>query len=162
MYKWQKINGLFVNNKKNNIIYLYRRIYEYKKGYEARINVVNDENGNFIPDSYKILNWWKNYFTQLLNVHIVRQIEVHTVEQLVPKLKFAIAKLKIINRQVLMKLSHNWFKNEVIILLSEVHYCLIIFGIRKNSLTSRRSLLLYQSARRAIKLSVLIILAEQR
>jgi hypothetical protein len=50
-------------------------------------------------DSYNI---WKNYFSQLLNVHNindVRQIEVHTAEPLVPgpsclEVEIAIAKLK--------------------------------------------------------------------
>jgi hypothetical protein len=49
-----------------------------------------------------ILNRWKNYFSQLLNVHNisdVRQIEVHTAEPLVPgpshlEVENAIAKLK--------------------------------------------------------------------
>jgi hypothetical protein len=49
-----------------------------------------------------ILNRWKNYFSQLLNVHNVsdvRQIEVHTAESLVPgpsrlEVETVIAKLK--------------------------------------------------------------------
>jgi hypothetical protein len=49
-----------------------------------------------------ILNRWKNYFSQLLNVHNaseVRQIEVHTPKPLVPgpsrlEVEIAIAKLK--------------------------------------------------------------------
>jgi hypothetical protein len=48
---------------------------------------VKDENGDLLADSYNILNRWKNYFSQLLNVHNVsdvRQIEVHTAEPLVP------------------------------------------------------------------------------
>jgi hypothetical protein len=48
---------------------------------------VKDENGNLLADSHNILNRWKNYFPQLLNVHNisdVRQIEVHTAEPLVP------------------------------------------------------------------------------
>jgi hypothetical protein len=48
------------------------------------------------------LNKWKNYFSQLLNVHNVsdvRQTEAHTAELLVPvpvvlRLKIAITKLK--------------------------------------------------------------------
>jgi hypothetical protein len=47
---------------------------------------VKDENGDLLADSHNILNRWKNYFSQLLNVHNVcevRQIEVHTAEQLV-------------------------------------------------------------------------------
>jgi hypothetical protein len=47
---------------------------------------VNDENGALLADSCNILNWWKNYFSQLLNVHNVsdvRQIGVHMAESLV-------------------------------------------------------------------------------
>jgi hypothetical protein len=47
---------------------------------------VKDENGDLLADSHNILNRWKNYFSQLLNVHSVsdvRQIEVHTAESLV-------------------------------------------------------------------------------
>jgi hypothetical protein len=48
---------------------------------------VKDENGDLLTDSHSILNRWKNYFSQLLNVHKVsdfRQIEVHMTEPLVP------------------------------------------------------------------------------
>jgi hypothetical protein len=48
---------------------------------------VNVENGDLPGDLHNILNWWKNYFSQLLNVHWVsnvRQIEIHTAEPLVP------------------------------------------------------------------------------
>jgi hypothetical protein len=48
---------------------------------------VKDENGDLLADSHNILNRWKNYFSQLLNVHKVsevRQIEIHTAESLVP------------------------------------------------------------------------------
>jgi hypothetical protein len=31
---------------------------------------VKDENGDLLADSHNILNRWKNYFSQLLNVHI--------------------------------------------------------------------------------------------
>jgi hypothetical protein len=63
---------------------------------------VKDENGDMLADSHNILNRWKNYFSQLLNVHNVsdvRQIEVHTAEPLVPgssrlEAEIAIAKLK--------------------------------------------------------------------
>jgi hypothetical protein len=47
---------------------------------------VEDENGDLIADSRNILNRWKNYFSQLLNVHNVsdvRQIEVQRAEPLV-------------------------------------------------------------------------------
>jgi hypothetical protein len=48
---------------------------------------VKDENGDLLADSHSILNRWKNYFYQLLNVHSVSdvgQIEVHMAEPLVP------------------------------------------------------------------------------
>jgi hypothetical protein len=48
---------------------------------------VKDETGDLFADSHNILNRWKNYFSQLLNVHKVsdvRQIEVHMAEPLVP------------------------------------------------------------------------------
>jgi hypothetical protein len=63
---------------------------------------VKDENGDLLADSHSILNKWKNYFSQLLNVYNVsdvRQIEVHTAKPLVPgpsrlENEIAIGKLK--------------------------------------------------------------------
>jgi hypothetical protein len=63
---------------------------------------VNDENGNMLAGSNSILNRWKNYFSQLLNVNRindVRNIEIHTTEPLVPdtspfEVEIGIAKLK--------------------------------------------------------------------
>jgi hypothetical protein len=46
------------------------------------------EKGLLLADSRKILNRWKNYFCQLVNVHGaggVRQIEMHTDELFVPE-----------------------------------------------------------------------------
>jgi hypothetical protein len=48
---------------------------------------VKDDNGELLADSHNILNRWKNYFSQLLNVHNVsdvKQIEVNMAEPLVP------------------------------------------------------------------------------
>jgi hypothetical protein len=47
---------------------------------------VKDENGDLFADSHNILNRWKNYLSQLLNVHRVsniRQAKIHAAEQLV-------------------------------------------------------------------------------
>jgi hypothetical protein len=63
---------------------------------------LKDDNGNLLADSHNILNRWKNYFPQFLNVHKVsdvRQIEIHTAEPLVPdpspsEVEIAIAKFK--------------------------------------------------------------------
>jgi hypothetical protein len=64
--------------------------------------MVKEENGNLLADSHSILNRWKNYFCQLLNVHRVndvRQTEIHTAEPLVPEpssfeVEISIEKLK--------------------------------------------------------------------
>jgi hypothetical protein len=63
---------------------------------------MKDEIGDLLADSPNILNMWKKYFSQLLNVHNVsdvRQIGIHTAEPLVPgpsrlEAEIAIAKLK--------------------------------------------------------------------
>jgi hypothetical protein len=74
------------NSKNNNIRDLYRGINGFKRGYQPLNNLVKDENGDLLADSHNILNRWKNYFSQLLNVHNVsdvRKIDVHTAEPLV-------------------------------------------------------------------------------
>jgi hypothetical protein len=97
-----KINELEMISKNKNIRDLYRGINEFKRGYQPRSDLVRDENGDLFADSNTILNRWKSYFSQLLNVHNVsdvRQIEIHTAEPLVPGLsqlevEISIAKLK--------------------------------------------------------------------
>jgi hypothetical protein len=32
---------------------------------------VKDENGDLLADSYNIFNRWENYFSQLLNMHMI-------------------------------------------------------------------------------------------
>jgi hypothetical protein len=56
--------------------------------YHPRTNLVKDERGDILPDPCKMLNRWKNYFCQLLNVHVaggVRQTEMHAAEPFVPE-----------------------------------------------------------------------------
>jgi hypothetical protein len=97
-----KINELETNNIKKNIRDLYRDINEFKKGYHPTISIIKDENGNLIADPQSVLNRWKNFFNQVLNVHgvhDVRQIDIHTAEALVPEpstveVEIAIGKLK--------------------------------------------------------------------
>jgi hypothetical protein len=67
---------------------LYRGINEFRKGYQPRINIIKDENGNLLADPQSVLNRWKNFFNQVLNVHgvhDVRQMDIHTAEPLVPE-----------------------------------------------------------------------------
>jgi hypothetical protein len=64
--------------------------------------LVKDERGDLLADPHKILNRWKNYFCELLNVHGVggvRQTEIHTDEPFVPQpsaseVEVAVVKLK--------------------------------------------------------------------
>jgi hypothetical protein len=58
--KWEylkgKINELETNNKNKNIRHLYRGINKSKKGYQPRINIIKDENGNLLADHQSVLN----------------------------------------------------------------------------------------------------------
>jgi uncharacterized protein YdcH (DUF465 family) len=98
-YLKDEINELATNSKNKNIGDLYRRINEFKRGYQPRNNLVKGENNDLLADSH---NRCKNHFSQLLNVHNViddRQTEVHMSEPLVPEpsrleVEIAIAKLK--------------------------------------------------------------------
>jgi hypothetical protein len=83
---------------------------------------VKDKNGDLLADPHNILNRWKNDFSQLLNVHRIsdiRQIEIHTDEQLLPgpspsENEIAIAKFKMFNHRAVIKFRKNLFKQEVI------------------------------------------------
>jgi hypothetical protein len=63
-----------MNSKNKNMKDLYRAINEFKWGYQPVTNLVKDENGDLLADSHNILNKWKNYFSQLLNVHSVSDV----------------------------------------------------------------------------------------
>jgi hypothetical protein len=101
-YLENKIDELETNSKIKNIRDLCRGINEFKKDYKLRTNIVKEENGDLLANSHSILNRWKDYFCQLLNVHgvkDVRQTEIRTAEPLVPEpssseVKIAIEKLK--------------------------------------------------------------------
>jgi hypothetical protein len=64
-----KINKLVSNSKNKNIRDLYRGISEFKKGYQPGTNLLKDERDDLLADPHEILNKWKNYLCQLLNVH---------------------------------------------------------------------------------------------
>jgi hypothetical protein len=101
-YLKDKTDELATNSENKCIPDLYREINYFKKGYQPKSNLVKDKNGDLLADSQNILNRWKNFFSQLLNVYRtsdVRQIEIHTAELLVPdhsffEIEIAIAKLK--------------------------------------------------------------------
>jgi len=97
-----KIEEMETNSKINNIRDLYRGINDIKKGYQPRTRIVKDEKGDLVADSHSIMARWRDYFSQILNVHgvsDVRQAEIHTAEPLVLKpsaleVELAIEKLK--------------------------------------------------------------------
>ena len=80
-----------------------RGISDFKNGYQARCNIVKDEKVDLVADSHSIVARWRNHFSQLFNVHAVKdveQAEIHTAEPLVPEtsaseIELAINKLKI-------------------------------------------------------------------
>jgi hypothetical protein len=83
-----KIHELKTNNKNKNIRDLFSGINEFKEGYQPRINIIKDENGNLLADPQSVLNRWKHFFKQVLNVHgarNVREMDVDTAEPLVPE-----------------------------------------------------------------------------
>jgi hypothetical protein len=53
-YMKGKFNEFDSNNKNKNIRDLYRGINEFKKGYQPRINIIKDENGNLIADPQNV------------------------------------------------------------------------------------------------------------
>jgi len=81
---------------------LCRGISDFKKGYQPRSDVVQDEKGDLVTDSHSILARWRNHFFQLFNVRgvsDVRQTEIHTAEPQVLEssafeVEMAIEKLK--------------------------------------------------------------------
>jgi len=62
------------NSKIKNIRDLYRGISDFKKDYQPRTNIVKDENGDLVTDSHSTWVKWRNYFSQLLNVHGVNDV----------------------------------------------------------------------------------------
>ena len=83
-----KIEELEAISKINNMRDLYRGINDFKKGYQPRCNIVKDGKGDLVADSHSIVVRWRNYFSQLFNVHWVKdvgQAEIHTAEPLVPE-----------------------------------------------------------------------------
>ena len=101
-YLREKINDLEMNAKNRNIRELYQGIRIERKGFQARTNIIRNGNGDMIADSRSILDRWKNYFDQLLNVHAEQDIEdddLQTAEILVTEpsvleVEMAIDKLK--------------------------------------------------------------------
>jgi hypothetical protein len=131
--KWEHLMGkmdeLETNRKNKNIRDLYRGVNEFKKGYQPRVNIIKDENGNLIADPLSVLNRWKNFFNQVLNVHGVHDVEqmhIHTAEPLVPErslveVEIALGELKSYKSPGTDQIPTELFKAGGETLYSEIH-----------------------------------------
>ena len=81
-YLKAKIEDLETNSKIKNIRDLYTGISDFKKGHQPRTNIVKDEKGNLVADFHSIVARWRNYFSQLLNVHGVNDIKHMNIQRL--------------------------------------------------------------------------------
>jgi hypothetical protein len=161
-YLKDKINEFESDSKKKNIRQLYKGINEFNEVYQPKTNVMKDESSDLLVDHHKILNGWKDYFCQLLNVHgvgCVRQTEMHTAEPSVPEasvseVQVAIGKLKRYKSPG-VEISAELIQTGRKTLHSEIHRLLSLSGT-KNCLSSGKSQLF---TKRAIKLTVAIIKA---
>jgi len=73
-YLGAKIEKLETNSKIQNIRDLYRGISDFKQGYQPRRNIVKDKKGDLVADSHSIVARWRYYFSQLFNVHGVKDV----------------------------------------------------------------------------------------
>jgi len=78
VYLETKVEELETNSKIRKIL---RSCVDFKKGYQPRTNIVKGEKGNLVADSHIILDGWRNYFSQLLNVHGVNDVRQTEIQQ---------------------------------------------------------------------------------
>jgi hypothetical protein len=113
------------------------------------------------------LDRWRNGFSQLLNVHgdnDVRQAEINTAEPLVPEpsafeVEMAIEKLKRYKSPGIDQIPAELIKAGVVKYALRSVNLLIIFGIKRNYLSSGRSQSLFLFIRMVIKQIVVTIMA---
>jgi len=145
---------------------LYRDINDFKKGYQHRTNIVKDDKGDLVADSHStsILARWRDYFSQILNVHgvnNVRQKEIHTAEPLVPEpsaseVELAIEKLISHKSPGIDQIPAGFIKAGGKTIRCEIHKLIISLWNMRNCLRSRsRSLCL--SIRGLIKQIIICI-----
>jgi hypothetical protein len=94
-------------------------------------------------------------------VHDVRQMDIHTAEPLVPEpslveVEIAIWKLKRYKSWVLIRFWLDWSKQEGKYYVLRYTNLFILYGIRRNSHSSGRTLLLYQFMNRVVRLIIII------
>jgi hypothetical protein len=103
--------------------------------YRPRIIILKDEHGNLIANPQNVLNTWKDFFNQVLNVHGVHdvwQMDIHTAEPLVPgpgivEVEISIRSLKIYKSSGTYQIPSELIKAGGETLYSEIHkliYCI--------------------------------------
>ena len=80
-YLKAKIEELETNSKIKNIRDLYRGINDFKKGYQPRTKIVKDDKGDLVADSHSISVRWRNYLSQIMNVHGVNDVRQKYTQQ---------------------------------------------------------------------------------
>jgi len=146
-YLRAKIEELETNSMIQNIRDLYRGINDFKKGYQPRYNIVKDEKGDLVADSHSIVARWRNHFSQLFNVHGVKDIgqaEVHTAELIVPEpsaaeFELAIDKLKTHKSPGIDQILAELIKAGGRTICWRFINLLLLFGRRRNCLKSGRN-----------------------
>ena len=120
---------------------------------------MKDDKGDLVADSQSILARWRNYFSQILNVHRVhdvRQTEIQTAEPIVPEssaseVEMAIEKLKSYKSPCIDQIPAELNKAGGKKICCEIHKLFISIWNKENCLRSGRSRSLYLSIRKAIK-----------
>ena len=77
-----KLSEIDANSKNKNTRDLYKGIKDFKTEYQARVNLIKNEKEELLANSNTILNRWKDYFNQLLNVrddNDMGEIEIPTI-----------------------------------------------------------------------------------
>jgi hypothetical protein len=137
-----KINELETSNKNKNIRDLYRGINELKKGYQARINVIKEENGNLLADPQSVHE-----------VHDDRQMDIHVAEPLVPESSLVEVEIAVGKLESYKSPDTDQGVKRYILRYTNLF---VLYGIR-NCHSSGRNPVLYQVIKRVIRLIVIII-----
>ena len=104
VYMKEKINEIGKNNANKDVRNMYRGIREIRGGHQSRTDMIKDENGNLLGDTKSILNRWRNYFNNVLNINdreegSFNENTIHTAEPFIVEpdeldIKFIIEELK--------------------------------------------------------------------
>ena len=142
-----KIEELETNSNIKNIRDLYKGISDFNKVYQPSCNIVKHEKGDLVADSHSIVARWRNYFSQLFNMHGVKdvgQAEIHTAEPLVSEpsvseVELAIDKLKSHKSPGIDQIPAELIKVVVEQCALRFIHLLTLFGRRRNCLKSGRN-----------------------